>query len=101
VAWDSPLDAATTTDLLYQPQRIDDGDCGAVRGIKIGRGNRSTRRKPAPAPLCSPQIPHDLSWDRTRAAAGGRPATNRLSCGAALLLHFLMWRVWACFFIPL
>jgi hypothetical protein len=37
----------------------------------IGRGNRSTRRKPAPVPLCPPQIPHDLNWDRTRAAAVG------------------------------
>jgi hypothetical protein len=25
-------------------------------GMKIDRGNRSTRRKPAPAPLCAPQI---------------------------------------------
>jgi hypothetical protein len=25
----------------------------------ISRGNRSTRRKPAPAPLFPPQIPHD------------------------------------------
>jgi hypothetical protein len=32
-------------------------------------GNRSTRRKPAPVPLCPPQIPHDLTWARTRAAA--------------------------------
>jgi hypothetical protein len=39
--------------------------------MKIGRGNRSTRRKPAPAPLCSPQIPLDLTRDRTRAAAVG------------------------------
>jgi hypothetical protein len=29
--------------------------------MKIGRGNRSTRRKPTPAPLCPPQIPHDSS----------------------------------------
>jgi hypothetical protein len=35
---------------------IDENDCGAIGGIKIGRGNRSTRRKPAPAPLCPPQI---------------------------------------------
>jgi hypothetical protein len=27
--------------------------------MKIGRGNRSTRRKPAPAPLCPPVFPHD------------------------------------------
>jgi hypothetical protein len=39
--------------------------------MRIGRGNRRTRRKPAPAPLCPPQIPHDLTWDRTRAAAVG------------------------------
>jgi hypothetical protein len=35
------------------------GDCGEIGGMYIGRGNRSTRRKPAPVPLCSPQIPHD------------------------------------------
>jgi hypothetical protein len=34
--------------LLYQPQMIGEGDCGAIGGMKIGRGNRSTRRKPAP-----------------------------------------------------
>jgi hypothetical protein len=38
----SPLGTAATTGLLYQPQVIDDGDCGAIGGIKIGRGNRST-----------------------------------------------------------
>jgi hypothetical protein len=30
---------------------IGDGDCGKIGGIKIGRGNRNTRKKPAPAPL--------------------------------------------------
>jgi hypothetical protein len=39
--------------------------------MKIGRGNRSTRRKPAPAPLCPPQIPHDQTRVWTRAAAVG------------------------------
>jgi hypothetical protein len=39
--------------------------------MRIGRGNRSTRRKPAPAPLCPPQIPHDLTWARIRAAEVG------------------------------
>jgi hypothetical protein len=34
---------------------IDEGDCGVIGGMKIGRGNRSTRRKPAPAPLCPPK----------------------------------------------
>jgi hypothetical protein len=40
--------------------------------MKIGRGNRSTRRKPVPAPLCPPQIPLDQTRNRTRAAAVGR-----------------------------
>jgi hypothetical protein len=46
-------------------------ECGAVGGMRIGRGNRSTRRKPAPIPLRPPQIPHDLTWDRSRATAVG------------------------------
>jgi hypothetical protein len=37
----------------------------------IGRGNRSTRRKPAPTPLYPPQIPLDQTRARTRAAAVG------------------------------
>jgi hypothetical protein len=48
-----------------------DDDYGAIGGMRIARGNRSTRRKPAPVPLCPPPIPHDLTWDRTRAAAVG------------------------------
>jgi hypothetical protein len=67
----SPLGTAVTIGLLYQPQVIDDGDCGAIGGIKIGRGNRSTRRKSAPMTLCPPQTPHDLTWARTWAAAVG------------------------------
>jgi hypothetical protein len=30
---------------------------GAVGGMRIGREHRSTQRKPAPVPLCPPQIP--------------------------------------------
>jgi hypothetical protein len=67
----SPLGTAATTGLLYQPQMIDDGDYGETGGMKIGRGNRSTLRKPAPAPLCPPQILHDQTQTRTRAAAVG------------------------------
>jgi hypothetical protein len=36
------------------------GDCGEIGGMKIGRVNRSTRRKPAPPPLCPPQNPRWL-----------------------------------------
>jgi hypothetical protein len=62
----SPCTAATSG-LLYQPKMIGEGDCGT----KIGRGNRSTRRKPSTATLCPPQIPLDQTRDRTRAAAVG------------------------------
>jgi hypothetical protein len=54
--------------LLYQPRMIGD-ECGAVCAMRIGKGNLITRRKPAPVPFCSPQIPRDLTWDRTRDAA--------------------------------
>jgi hypothetical protein len=68
----SPLGTAAISALLYNPQMIDEGDCGVVGGMKTGRGNRSTRRKPAPpAPLCPPQIPHDQTRARSRAAAVG------------------------------
>jgi hypothetical protein len=40
-----------------------DYDDGKFCGMKIGRGNRSARRNPAPEPLCPPQIP----LDQTRA----------------------------------
>jgi hypothetical protein len=52
------LGTAATSGLLYKPQMIDEDDCGAIGGMNIGKGNRSTRRKPAPAPLCPPKIPH-------------------------------------------
>jgi hypothetical protein len=51
------------------------GDCGAVGGMRIGRGNRSTRRKFAPTPLCSPQIPHEQARAQTRVAALGKIPT--------------------------
>jgi hypothetical protein len=56
------LGTAATSGLLYQPRMIGDDDCGEIGEMKIGRGNRSTRRQPAPAPLCPPQIPHH--WTR-------------------------------------
>jgi hypothetical protein len=39
--------------------------------MRIGRGDRSIRRKFAPVPLCLLQIPHDLIRPRTWAAAVG------------------------------
>jgi hypothetical protein len=56
--------SATECPIVPAPGDYDDEEFG---GMKIGRGNRSTRRKLAPAPLRP-------TW----------PVTNRLSYGAAL-----------------
>jgi hypothetical protein len=69
----SPLGTAATTGLLYQPQMIH--DCGGIGGMNLGR-ETSVLRKPAPVPLCPPEIPHDQTRARTRAAAVG---SQRLS----------------------
>jgi hypothetical protein len=60
--------SATEWPIVSAPVDYDPGEFG---GIKIGRGNRSTRRKHAPALLCPPQIPLDQTRARTRAAAVG------------------------------
>jgi hypothetical protein len=58
--------AATNRPIVPAPGDYDDGEIGGM----IGRVNRSTRRKPAPMPLCPPQAPH-AARTRTRAAAVG------------------------------
>jgi hypothetical protein len=60
-----------------------DYDNGEIGGM-IGKGNRSTWRKPAPVPLCPPQTPH-AARTRTRAAAVG---SQRLTTE---LRHDLYW----------
>jgi hypothetical protein len=57
--------------LFYQPWLVDGDDCTAVGGMNVGRGNRSTRRKPDPISLCPPQVPHDMTRARTCDAAVG------------------------------
>jgi hypothetical protein len=61
--------SATIWPIVSAPD--DDDECGAVGGIRIGRGNRSTRRKPARVPVFPSQIPHYLTRDRTQGAAVG------------------------------
>jgi hypothetical protein len=58
--------SATNKPIVLPPGDYDDGEIGGM----IGRGTRSTRRKPAPVPLCPPQIPH-ATRTRTRAVAVG------------------------------
>jgi hypothetical protein len=46
----------------------DDYDDGEIDGMMIDKGNRITRRKHAPVPLCPPENSHAVRT-RTRAAA--------------------------------
>jgi hypothetical protein len=62
------LGTATTAGLLYQPRMIREGVCGDFGGMKIGKANRST-----------------LDPGLTPGRRCGKPATNRLSYGAASL----------------
>jgi hypothetical protein len=63
-----PLGTAGANEhIVPAPGDYDDGEIG---GMMIGRGNRSTQRKPAPLPLWPPQIPH-AARTRTRATAVG------------------------------
>jgi hypothetical protein len=50
--------SATNWPIAPTPGDYEDGEFG---GMMIGMGTRNTRRKPAPVPLCLPQIPHDLT----------------------------------------
>jgi hypothetical protein len=61
-----PLGTAATNRPIVPAPGYDDGEIGEI----IGRGNRNTRRKPAPMRLCPPQTSH-AAGTRTRAAAVG------------------------------
>jgi hypothetical protein len=78
--------AATNRPIVPALDNYDDGEIGR---IVIGRGNRSTRRKPAPVPLCSPQTPHACP-DSNPGRRGGKPATNCLSYVRALVIIMIL-----------
>jgi hypothetical protein len=60
--------SATHWRIVPAPGDCEDGEFGGMNG----RGNRSTRRKPAP-------VPHDLTWARNLATAVG---SQRLTASA-------------------
>jgi hypothetical protein len=73
-----------TTGLLYQPRMMDDDDeCGAVGGMS-GKGNQSTRRKPAPSSALFPTNPRGPDPRSNPSRRSGKPATNCLSYGTAI-----------------
>jgi hypothetical protein len=75
--------AATYRPFVPAPGDYDDGE---IDGIMTARGNRSTRRKPAPVPLCPPQNPHACP-DANPGRRGGKPAINRLNYGTTFKNH--------------
>jgi hypothetical protein len=54
--------------VLYHPRMMDDDECEAVGGMRIGRGNRSTQGNPCPSATLSTTNPTYLTLDRTRTA---------------------------------
>jgi hypothetical protein len=59
--------AATSRPIVPAPGNYDYGEIG---GMMVGKGIRSTRRKPAPVPLCPSQTPY-AAQTRIRAVAVG------------------------------
>jgi hypothetical protein len=66
--------------IVLTPGDYDDGEFG---GMKIGRRDRSTRRKPVPQRHFVHHISHLPDPGSNPGRRGGKPATNSLSCGAA------------------
>jgi hypothetical protein len=73
-----------------QPWMIDDDECWAL-GRMSGRANRSTWIKPTPAPFLSTTIPTWSDPGSNPVRRGGKPATNRLSCGT---INSLVTKPW-------
>jgi hypothetical protein len=68
--------AATIRPIVPTPGDYDDGETGPM----TGRGNRSTRRKPTPVPLCPPEtpsmLPASVGSQRLTAWATAQPITK-------------------------
>jgi hypothetical protein len=81
------------TSAIYWPIVPAPGDCenGEFGGMN-GRGNRSTRRKPAPPPLYPPQIPLDQTRYWTRAAAVGSQRITASAMARPCKVTYFGWR---------
>jgi hypothetical protein len=78
----SPLGTAATNRPIVPAPDDYDGEIGGM----IARGNRSTRRKPAPLLLCPPTNP-TCCPDAKPGRRSGKPATNRLSYGTVYYIY--------------
>jgi hypothetical protein len=71
------------TGLLYQPRMRDDGDCGEIGGLYIGRETEVLGENLLQRHFCPSQNPTWPDPGLNPGRRGGKPATNRLSYGAA------------------
>jgi hypothetical protein len=85
----SPLGtSANIWPIVPAPDDDDDDERVTVGGMKIVKGNRSTRRKPAPMLTLSTTNPIRPDLGSKPGRRGGKPVTNRLSCGAAFMVIY-------------
>jgi hypothetical protein len=63
--------AANNRPIVPAPGDYEDGEFGGM----ISRGNRSTRRKRTPVPLCPPKTPHAARTQTQAAAVGSQRLT--------------------------
>jgi hypothetical protein len=66
---------------VSRPQKFHEGitnECEALSEMRIGRRNPSTGIKLVPEAILPPQIPYDMTWNRTRVALleAGEPTTK-------------------------
>jgi hypothetical protein len=67
-----------TIGLLYKPQMIDDGDCGAVGGLKVDNETKYSE-KTCPSATLSTTNPTWPDLGSNPGCCSGKPATNLLS----------------------
>jgi hypothetical protein len=64
---------------------IDEGDCGVIGGMKDWQGKPKYSEKTCPSAILSTTNPTWPDSGANPGRRGGKPATNRLSYGAAFL----------------
>jgi hypothetical protein len=74
-----------------------DYDNGEIGGMMIGRGNRSTRRKPALVLLGPPQSPHAARTRIRAAAVGSQRLTLRATARPIPVMTSFILRAQNCF----
>jgi hypothetical protein len=80
---------ASNRPIVPAPGEYDDREIG---GMIIGRGNRSTQRKPAPMLLSPPQTTH-AARTRTRAAAVGSQRLTACTTARPTSLHAIIFTI--------